>query len=60
LNKIKIDPKKYEDTKLYYQNNEESMYFIELTDRESAEREVEWEKYRIYYQKRKNKKIDLP
>ena len=35
------------------------MYFIELTDRESADREVEWEKYKIYYQKSKNKKIDL-
>ena len=35
------------------------MYFIELTDRESADREDEWEKYKIYYQKSKNKKIDL-
>ena len=59
MNKIKIDPKKYEYTKLYYQKNEEYMYFIELTDRESADREVEWEKYKIYYQKSKNKKIDL-
>ena len=60
LNKINIEPEKYEHTKLYYQKNEEFAYFIELTDIESAEREVEWEKYLTYFRKSKSKKFDLP